>query len=137
MADFALHPQLENDSMHIADLKLCNVRLAKDARFPWLILIPRRPDLRDWHNVAPADQMDLLAEVNTASGILEQRFTADKINVAALGNQVPQLHIHVIARFTTDSAWPGPVWGVGIPSSYDEADLQLLLVELRTAFNVS
>lgn len=92
-----------------------------DSTYPWLILVPQRPDLRDLHDVPAADHGPLMAEISRASSALQQFVNPDKLNVAALGNMVPQLHIHVIARFTTDPAWPGPVWGVVPARPYDDA----------------
>jgi diadenosine tetraphosphate (Ap4A) HIT family hydrolase len=98
--------------------------LMNDARFPWCILVPRRPALRDLHDVAGADRMALFDEIDDVSRALGRLVSPDKINVAALGNQVPQLHVHVIARKTTDAAWPLPVWGSGaaVPYTRDEID---------------
>ena len=100
---------------------LCRVLLMNDARFPWLILVPRIDGLRDFHEVPIDHRSALFEEIESASLAVEKLVNADKINVAALGNQVPQLHVHVIGRLTSDVAWPGPVWGVGVPVAYDDA----------------
>lgn len=116
---FSLHPSLENDTLLIGDLPLCRVLLMNNAHFPWLILVPRRAGLRELFELKPDDYKTVMNEVR---GVAEKFATfcrADKINIAALGNMVPQLHIHIIARFATDPAWPNPVWNCGIaPAPY-------------------
>lgn len=109
---FALHPQLASDTVVIDDLALCQLLLMNDQTYPWLVMVPRRADMREIHNLPPGDQQQLMAEVTSVSRMLQRLFNADKMNVAALGNMVPQLHIHIIARFESDPAWPGPIWGV-------------------------
>jgi diadenosine tetraphosphate (Ap4A) HIT family hydrolase len=104
---FQLHARLAEDSVHITDLPLSQLRLARDARFPWAILVPAKPDLREVHDLAPEDQGRLMAEIVMVSRALERLHGPDKINLGALGNLVPQLHVHVIARFVDDAAWPG------------------------------
>ena len=110
---FTLHPRLAADTTALGDWPLCRLLLMNDARFPWVILVPARPDLREVHDLPPAERATLIEEIARASALMQQAFKADKMNVAALGNQVPQLHIHIIARFATDPAWPTPVWGQG------------------------
>jgi diadenosine tetraphosphate (Ap4A) HIT family hydrolase len=110
---FTLHPQLAADGIEITRWPLSLVLLMDEARFPWLILVPQRSGLRDLHDVAPAERGALMEEIARAGGLMQSVFKADKINTAALGNQVPQLHVHVIARFTSDAAWPNPIWSVG------------------------
>ena len=104
-----------------------------DATFPWLILVPRRPHLRDFHDLASADMAATVAEIGAASRALQALYAADKINVAALGNMVAQLHIHVVARHTGDAAWPKPVWGAVPAVPYGAAALAARLAELRAA----
>ncbi len=118
-AQFTLHPKLEADTKQVLDLPLCRVRLMNDARFPWLILVPRRPDVREIHALDPADRFQLMEESCGCAAALERDVGALKMNVAALGNMVPQLHVHVIARFEEDAAWPGPVWCIGDAAPYD------------------
>lgn len=108
---FALHPQLAKDCVHVCDMGLSRVLLMNDSRFPWLILVPMRARLRDLHDLEPNDYSIVMQEIRIASEHLARMTNADKMNVAALGNMVPQLHIHVIARFQGDAAWPSPVWG--------------------------
>ncbi len=116
--DFRLHPMLERDTLHVTDLALCQVRLMNDARFPWLVLVPRRADCRELIDLGDDDRRRLTEEIDHCTRVLLEHTVADKMNVASLGNQVAQLHVHVIARFESDSAWPGPVWGTGAPSPY-------------------
>lgn len=131
MNNFELHPQLKSDTFLLAELQLCDARLMNDRRFPWLILVPRRAGARELTDLLPGDQRVLLDEITMCSRFLQQEFSPDKMNIAALGNMVPQLHIHVIARFKTDSAWPKPVWGVGAAEKYSATELE----NLKTAFN--
>ncbi|WP_417454076.1 HIT domain-containing protein [Kiloniella sp.] len=131
--EFALHERLEADTITIADLSHCRVLLMNDSQYPWLILVPRYNDLRDLHDL-PKDLFSaVMEEIKYISEILTEECTAFKINVAALGNMVPQLHIHVIARFENDAAWPGPVWGVKKPQPYRTDDLETIKVKLGTA----
>lgn len=110
--DFALDPQLVKDTVPVVDWPLCRVLLMNDAAYPWLVLVPRRDGLRDLDEVAEADLPLLSQEIQRASRALKRTTGAHKMNVAALGNISPQLHIHIIARFTDDAAWPRPIWGV-------------------------
>jgi diadenosine tetraphosphate (Ap4A) HIT family hydrolase len=130
---FQLHARLAEDSVHIADLPLSQLRLARDARFPWAILVPAKPGLREVHDLAPKDQGRLMADIVMVSQALERLHGPDKINLGALGNLVPQLHVHVIARFLDDAAWPGPVWGVGTAEAYGDEDLAAACQELKAA----
>lgn len=118
MSAFELHPKLAKDTTEVVDLNVCKVLLMEDARFPWLILVPRLPELTELHEIPRSQRGLLFDEIEAASVALQAITDAHKINVAALGNQVRQLHIHVIARHTTDEAWPGPVWGLGTALPY-------------------
>ena len=118
--EFELHPTLERDTTFIVDLPLCRVLLMEDARFPWLILVPRQYGLREFHDVTGEDAMKLHNEIALTSQSLLDLTGAYKINVAALGNMVPQLHVHVIARNQDDEAWPGPVWQSGHARPYTQ-----------------
>jgi diadenosine tetraphosphate (Ap4A) HIT family hydrolase len=119
---FTLHPRLAADAIALGAWPLCRLLLMNDGRFPWLILVPARPDLREIHDLAPPERAVLIEEIARAAGLMQQAFKADKMNVAALGNQVPQLHIHVIARYMSDPAWPHPVWGQGAPRAMGAAE---------------
>ncbi len=134
---YALHSQLAEETVPVCDLDLCRVLLSRDATYPWLVLSPRREGLRDLHDLSEADGLTALAEIRRCSQALVDLFGPDKMNIAALGNQVPQLHIHIIARFTTDPAWPGPVWGKVPPAPYDEAARDALIGRLRKALGQS
>jgi diadenosine tetraphosphate (Ap4A) HIT family hydrolase len=123
MTHFQLHPRLKADSIWVRDMPLCQLRLQNQKAVPWLILVPRRPDLRELHHLNSDDQNQLMEEITQASRALESLFKPDKINVAALGNVVPQLHIHVIGRFVTDPAWPQPIWGNLEENPYDANEL--------------
>ena len=133
-AGFALHPQLAADAALICDLPLCRVLLMDDANWPWLILVPRQPGLRELADLARADRIALGDEVLHASSVLQARFAPDKLNTAALGNQVEQLHIHVIARHHQDPAWPAPVWGRLPRKPYPVQTRQGLVQDLADAF---
>lgn len=111
---FALHDKLAADCEVLGDMALCRVLLMRDHRFPWTILVPRIGGLRDYHDLPREQALTLFDEVGHVSRALVAAFAAEKINVAALGNQVPQLHVHVIGRYATDAAWPGPVWNAGV-----------------------
>ena len=134
---FHLHEKLAADTEKVAELPLCRCLLMRDARYPWLILVPRIEGLRELHEVPEPERAQLFVEIEQASLALQQVTNPYKLNVAALGNQVPQLHIHVIARRTDDPAWPGPVWGVGASQDYDKATMQALLRALRAKLNSS
>lgn len=121
---FELHSRLQADTRLLGDLPLCRVLLAKDSQYPWLILVPRVANLREIHHLAPAQQQQLMLESCAVARLMEQALRPDKINVAALGNLVPQLHLHHVARFSTDKAWPGPIWGAHPSLPYDESTLQ-------------
>ncbi|MBI1329400.1 MAG: HIT domain-containing protein [Alphaproteobacteria bacterium] len=115
---FALHSRLEADTAFIADWALSRVLLMNDARYPWVILVPRRAGLSELHDLSHAERLVLTEEIARASGKLKALTGCAKINVGALGNMVPQLHVHVIARNPGDAAWPGPVWGNGTAEPY-------------------
>jgi diadenosine tetraphosphate (Ap4A) HIT family hydrolase len=133
METFHLHPQLEADTAHIADWGLSRVLLMNDARFPWIILVPRRAGLSDLHDLKHAERMVLIEEIARASEKLKSFTGAKKMNVAALGNMVPQLHVHIIARFENDVAWPKPVWSVGTAVAYEQDVKAALAGKLRAA----
>ncbi len=118
-----LHPQLADDSTPVIELALCEVRLMDDANHPWLILVPRVADTVEIIDLSPAQRTQLTAEIDTAARALKTLFKPDKLNVAALGNLVPQLHVHVIARYQNDIAWPRPVWGNATARPYAPEEL--------------
>lgn len=121
--NFNLHPQLAEDTVTVGDLPLCRVLLMNNAHFPWLILVPRIEGLRELFDLNNADYLTAMQETHATAKAFAALTQADKVNVAALGNMVPQLHIHIIARFTTDAAWPSPVWNANLPSQPYPADM--------------
>ncbi|MBM3529441.1 MAG: HIT family protein [Alphaproteobacteria bacterium] len=128
---WTLHPQLERDTHAAGDLPLSRVLLIDDANYPWLLLVPRRPATVEIVDLPEAERTQLMGEISQASRVLKAITGCDKINVAALGNVVPQLHVHVIARTRSDPAWPKPVWGAVPPKDYSDAARQQLLALLR------
>lgn len=128
---FTLHPRLQADTTVLGDLPLCRVLLSKEALGPWLILVPRKEALTEIHHLPQDEQHQLIRESSAVAALLETDYQADKINVGALGNLVPQLHVHHIARFQSDIAWPGPVWGNTDGTQREEAVQQALAEELR------
>lgn len=129
--DFALDPALVKDTHRVMDWPLCRVLLMDEANYPWLILVPRRPSLRDLDELNDADRVQAAVEIAAASRGLKAALAAHKMNIAALGNVVAQLHIHVIARFRDDAAWPKPVWGQVPVSRYAPAALAERLAMVR------
>jgi len=116
---FQIDPRLDADTHFIADGPLSQLRLMDDARFPWLVLVPRVAGATEWIDLDGAAQRLLLAEINQAGALLRQQFAPiDKLNIGALGNIVRQLHVHVVGRREGDAAWPGPVWGAGTRRPY-------------------
>jgi len=132
--EFDLDGRLEADSTFIADGPLSQFRLINDARYPWLVLVPKVSNVSEWIDLPESQQHVLLSEINTAAKILREQFACEKINIGALGNIVRQLHVHVIARTSRDEAWPGPVWGQGKAVAYSTTELKLLIEELRRTF---
>ena len=127
---FVMSARLVEISELVADLPLSRVMLANDARFPWLMLIPRRANMQELFDLSAADQGMLMREITAISRMLKELTKADKINVEAIGNATPQLHVHVVARYKTDSQWPNGVqWGD--PQPYTEEQRESLLSELR------
>jgi diadenosine tetraphosphate (Ap4A) HIT family hydrolase len=108
---FSLAPELQRDCIELADWPLCKVLLMNDSQYPWFILVPRVAGVKEIIDLSEELQITLLQESGKLSKLLQQVFNPDKLNVAALGNMVPQLHVHHIVRFTTDAAWPTPIWG--------------------------
>jgi diadenosine tetraphosphate (Ap4A) HIT family hydrolase len=122
MADFSLDPRLDADTLVMTDWPLCRVLLANDSRFPWLILVPRVAGAVEILDLPDAARAALTAEIDRAARALRGVVPCDKLNIAALGNMVAQLHVHIIARRRSDEAWPRPVWGVGSPLPYAPTD---------------
>ena len=127
---FQLHPQLEADTHLICRTENCQILLMDDARFPWIVLVPEVADIRELYELKEQQQHQTYQSILRISKALAEYSNADKMNVAALGNQVLQLHIHIIARYETDAAWPRPVWGVGQAEPYRPDQLQQRLSDL-------
>ena len=131
---FELDHRLARDAHFVTNLPLCNVRLMDNKLFPWVILVPRVADAAEWIDLSREQQHQLSDEIAVVSHILQALVTPDKLNVAALGNQVNQLHVHVIARYKGDKAWPNPVWG-GAAEGYNEAESSRFIRELKSALD--
>lgn len=134
---YELHPQLADDSIPVTEWPLCEVRLMDDANHPWLILIPRVPEAVELIELDANQRTQLSAEIDRAARALKAVFKPDKLNVAALGNLVPQLHVHVIARFHNDIAWPRPVWGAANARPYAPEELVERVRALRAALDAA
>ncbi|HET7412820.1 MAG TPA: HIT family protein [Pararhizobium sp.] len=133
MGRFSIDPRLGRDSRLVTVLGLCQLRLMRDARWPWLLLVPQRADVSEMFDLTPLDQTMLTFETTTVARALKAATGCTKVNIGALGNQVRQFHVHLIARNEGDAAWPGPVWGVGEASPYAEADEKALITSLVNA----
>ncbi len=131
---FELLPSLAK-KIHLCDLPLCSVLLEDEKNYPWLILVPRRPALTNLLNVAEEDRAQLWDEVWKAQQVLSDLFHPTQLNVASIGNKTPQLHIHVIARFSNDPAWPHTVWDHPARAAYDHEQKDLIVIQLREAFS--
>jgi len=131
---FSLHPQLAQDTTPVGDLALSRVLLMNDACYPWLILVPRRAGAVEIVDLGDDDQALLTREIAQASHALRAAAACDKLNVAAIGNVVPQLHVHVVARRRDDPAWPRPVWGAAPARPYEPSLRDALMTRLRAAF---
>lgn len=132
MSEFGLHPRLAADSHLLADLPLCQLRRMRDARWLWLLLVPRLSDRRELTDLDSTQQAQLMREIDLCSRLLLTVAKPTKLNTAVLGNVVEQLHVHLVARHVGDAAWPGPIWGVGQIEARDEAywtDERLQLLE--------
>ena len=131
--DWHLHPQLAEDTHPLAQLALSELRLMDDANHPWLILVPRVADATELLDLDHDQQAQLMREIDGMGHLLRRAFKPDKLNVAALGNMVPQLHVHVIARYRDDIAWPRPVWGTASAKPYSPEALVERVERLRSA----
>ncbi|GLQ46378.1 hypothetical protein GCM10007862_14290 [Dyella lipolytica] len=135
--EFILDSRLQADTVPVASLDMCNVLLMNDARFPWLIVVPREAGLVEISDLGDQSQQRLWREVNRAALALREVAPCDKLNIGALGNIVRQLHIHVVARRHDDAAWPGPVWGHGRAEPYTESELRSRVELLRHHLDIS
>ncbi|MGY3620386.1 HIT domain-containing protein [Bradyrhizobium sp. USDA 10063] len=128
---WSLHARLKEDTIDIGDLPLSRVLVIKDANYPWLLLVPRREGAVEIIDLEEVEQAQLMTEISRVARALKEVTKCDKLNIAALGNAVPQLHVHIIARRTTDAAWPRPVWGVVPPLAHDAEEVQNFISALR------
>ncbi len=135
--DWSLDPQLASDTVPVGDLPLSRVLLMNDANYPWLILVPRRPALVELIDLDESARTQLTGEIAKAAQVLKATTECEKLNIAALGNVVSQLHVHVIGRRHSDKAWPKPVWGVAPPTPYDAAARDGFIGALRRGLQVS
>lgn len=131
MNPFQLHPRLAQDCLHVGHFALCEILLMNDKQYPWTILVPRRRDVTEIFQLAPADRQQLLDESCCLAEALVALYRPDKLNIAAIGNLVPQLHVHHVARYRSDIAWPGPVWGKFPASAYTEREAEIEIARLR------
>jgi diadenosine tetraphosphate (Ap4A) HIT family hydrolase len=141
VAEFTVDPAFEAGSIAVGDLPLCQVRLQTDARWPWLILIPRRPGLREVEDLSTADRARLIEETVLAGQAVRAigaatGFVVEKLNIGALGNVTPQLHAHVVGRRAGDPAWPGPVWGVGVAEAYGPDAFEAAVAAVRGGLDI-
>lgn len=131
---FTLSKRIEADSAFITDLDLCQLRLIDNVTFPWVVLIPRQDGIKETIDLSEEDQQQLMREIATVSKAMQAIYTPDKLNVAALGNMVPQLHVHVIARFEGDAVWPAPIWGHG-GDPYADLVREVTINKIKEALN--
>jgi len=131
LAMFKLHERLDQDCLLVGQFELCLLLISRDANYPWLILVPKREGITEIHQLNDADRQQLLHESCTLSQVMSELFAPDKLNIAALGNVVPQLHMHHIARYHSDAAWPQPIWGVVPADNYDPDMLSARCENLR------
>lgn len=130
MSTFELDPRLARDTELVENLGLCQLRIMKDSRWPWFMLVPQRNGVSELFELTPLDQALLTFETNMVAAALKKATGAEKINVAAIGNIVRQLHVHIVARFDGDPNWPGPIWGYGQAEAYEDTAKQSLIKSL-------
>lgn len=135
MSAFELDGRIDRDSELVKKLDLCQLRLQNDSRWPWLVMVPERNGMSEIFDLSPSDQALLSAEINRVAAAFKQATGATKINVGALSNIVRQLHVHVIARFEGDPNWPGPIWGFGQATPYEQPQKQNLIKKLVEALS--
>jgi diadenosine tetraphosphate (Ap4A) HIT family hydrolase len=136
MSDWTLHPQLVADTATLGDLPLCRALVMNDANYPWLILVPRKNDIAEIIDLDESEQMQLMSEVSRLARALREVTACHKLNIAALGNMVPQLHVHILARFRHDAAWPNPVWNVVPGKPYEREPLYRFAAALREKIGI-
>lgn len=134
--EFELHPNLAK-KVWLADLALCTVLLENEKEYPWLFLVPRRAEIKKLIDLSTEEQLLLMQEMEVVQRIVWEEFRPDQLNVAAIGNKTPQLHVHVIGRFVGDPAWPGTVWDHPKRQEYTKAELEAVVVRLRSCLGAS
>ena len=132
---FKLHPQLASDTVALGQFELSLVLLQRDANYPWCVLVPKRTNVREIHHLSQLDQVQLIRESSHLAEVMTSIFAPTSMNIAELGNIVPQLHIHHVARFDGDPAWPGPIWGAHPPKDYSASELEERIARLRDALH--
>jgi diadenosine tetraphosphate (Ap4A) HIT family hydrolase len=130
---FQLNDRLRNDTLEIGSLELSLLLLMNDRSLPWVILVPATEGIKEIDELSADDRMLLIEEIAWASLVIRHLYHPDKINIGALGNLVPQLHVHVIGRFMSDRAWPGPIWGIGPIQPYESDEVDKVMAQMRTA----
>lgn len=135
-SEWSLHPQLAKDTTPVGDLALCRVLAIDDATYPWLVLVPRRTGVIEISDLAAGDAAHLIDEIAQASRVLKAVTQCDKLNVSAIGNVVPQLHVHIVARWTNDPLWPKPVWGQVTPRPGDSAAFIRFIAMVRAGLKL-
>lgn len=130
---FTLHSQLSKDCIIVGSFQFNIVLLVNDKHYPWFILVPQKSNIKEIYQLSQQEQQRLLAESSRFSKAIQSIFNADKLNIAALGNMVPQLHIHHIVRYQSDKAWPGPIWGVEPAQEYTQTEIAQVIAQLKTA----
>jgi diadenosine tetraphosphate (Ap4A) HIT family hydrolase len=128
---WSLHPQLARDTIAIGDLALSRLLVVNDANWPWLLLVPRRPGVSEIIDLDEVERAQLMTEIARVASALKEVTSCDKLNVAALGNVVPQLHVHVIARRSGDAGWPKPIWGSAPPLPHDARELERFTTAIK------
>jgi diadenosine tetraphosphate (Ap4A) HIT family hydrolase len=131
-----LDAQIGRDTAQVGDLTLCCVRAMNDATYPWLVLVPRRAGVTEIIDMDAADRAQLMTEISAAATVLKDVTRCDKLNIGAIGNLVPQLHIHIVARRRGDPAWPKPVWGAAPPQPYAPQTLDAFVEAVREAIGI-
>ncbi|MCW4116016.1 HIT family protein [Aurantimonas sp. MSK8Z-1] len=133
MRTFRLDPRLARDTLGVARLGLCELRLMNDSRWPWVVLVPQREAITEFYELSPLDQTMLTFETDLVARAFKALTGADKLNIATIGNVVSMFHLHIVARFAGDANWPGPVWGFGMAEPYEAARAQALVSDIARA----
>lgn len=136
MSTFQLHPRLQQDCLLVGHFALSKILMMNDSQYPWFVLVPQRSDIMEVYQLAEADRQQLISESCLLAEKLVQIYQPDKLNIAAIGNLVPQLHVHHVVRYLTDKAWPAPIWGKFDPVPYQKQDAQREIARLREILNI-